>query len=289
MQLTVEGSHPGIAPKACSHETIHHFRVTPIDVGDTGLVDAGTLLEWVDKAAHTTAARWCAGHCVAASVGNIHLDRPIGVGELVDVRATLVYTGRSSMHILITIRCSEPAQARLPQSSQCAIVFVAFDANGEPMEVPRWTPLTMLELQRHRQARVRVRTRKRIEDAMDAETYTAEGTASSAALRLARHRQDRGGGVLRWIDEVAYVCGSDWAGAQAITSYVAGICFCTPVRHRRRHRGHRAIIHTGRRSMHMSVRVTRADATLVARDSGRRRARLARLGQTCPAVAARLR
>jgi acyl-CoA hydrolase len=262
MQLTVEGSEPDIAPKACSHETIHHFRVTPIDFGDTGFVDAGTLLEWVDKAAHATAARWCAGHCVAASVGNIHLDRPIDVGELVDVRATLVYTGRSSMHILITIRSSDLAQAEAPQSAQCAIVFVAFDANGELMEVPRWTPLTMLELQRHRQARARVRMRMRIEDAMEAETYTAEGTAPSATLRFRAASTDadgvgkvRGGRVMRWIDEVGYACGVDWTGADVVTSYVAGIRLCKPVFVGDVVDVTARIIHTGPRSVHMSVRV----------------------------------
>ena len=39
-----------------------------------------------------------------------------------------------------------------------------------------WTPVTMLELQRHRQARLRIRMRKRIEGALAAESYIAEGT-----------------------------------------------------------------------------------------------------------------
>jgi 4-hydroxybenzoyl-CoA thioesterase len=265
MQLTIEGSHEAVAPNVCSHETIHQFRVRPIDVGDTGFVDAGTLLEWIDTAAHATAAQWCAGHCVAASVGNVHLDRPIGVGELVDVRATLVYTGRSSMHILITVRSSDPAQAKSPQSAQCAIIFVAFDVNGEPMEVPRWTPLTMLELQRHRQARARVRMRKRIDEAMEAETYTAEGTAPCATLRFRAASTDgdgaskvRGGRVMRWIDEVAYACGADWTGADVVTSYVTGIWLCQPIFVGDVVDVTARIIHTGPRSVHMSVRVVTA-------------------------------
>jgi acyl-CoA hydrolase len=265
MELTREGSHQAIAPDACGHETVHHFRVRPVDVGDTGFVDAGTLLEWIDKAAHATAAQWCAGHCVAASVGNIHLDRPIGGGELVDVRATIVYTGRSSMHLLITVRSSDPFGANAPQSAQCAIVFVAFDADGEPMEVPRWTPQTMLELQRHRQARARVRMRKRIEEAMESETYTAEGTAPSATLRFRAASTDadsagkvRGGRVMRWIDEVGYACGADWTGADVVTSYIAGIRFCQPVFVGDVVDVTARIIHTGPRSVHFSVRVVAA-------------------------------
>ena len=131
------------------------------------------------------------GSCVTASVGNIHLDRPISVGELVEVHASLVYTGRSSMHILVTV-CSSDLTGPSPfKPRSVSIVFVAVDDSGHPVEVPRWTPVTMLELQRQRQARVRMRTRKRIDAAMAAESYTAEGTASSAALRFVATRQDR--------------------------------------------------------------------------------------------------
>src|SRR5215468_6124569 len=121
------------------HETVYRFRAKADD----------TLAEWIDKAANTTASRWCGGHCVVASIGHFHLDRPIGVGELVEVHATLVYTGRCSMHIL-----------------------VAVDKAGSPVEVPQWVPVTMLDLQRQRQARVRIGMRKRIEEAMVSEDHS---------------------------------------------------------------------------------------------------------------------
>ena len=136
------------------------------------------------EAAYATAVQWCGCHCVAASVGNIHLDRPIGVGELVELHASLVYTGRSSMHILVTVCSSDPARAKAVQTSQCPIIFVAVDDTGLPRRGSPWTPVTMLELQRQRQARVRIRMRKRIEGAMAAENYTAEGTAPRATLRF---------------------------------------------------------------------------------------------------------
>jgi acyl-CoA hydrolase len=123
-------------PNARSHETIHRFRVKPAEVGIVGFVDGGTLLEWIDETAYATATQWCGSHCVAASVGNIHLDRPIGVGELVEVHASLVYTGRSSMHILVTVYSCDPARARAVQTSQCPIIFVAVDDTGNPVEVP---------------------------------------------------------------------------------------------------------------------------------------------------------
>lgn len=117
-------------------------------------------------------------------------------------------------------------------------------------------------MQRHRQARLRTRTRRRIEDAMAAETYSAEGTAPSATLRFRAGSTDvdsdgkvRGGRVMRWIDEAAYACGADWAGADVVTSYVTGIRFARPVLVGDLVDVTARVIHTCPRSAHVSVRV----------------------------------
>ena len=257
---------PDCPPNAPSHKAIHRFLVVPADVGIVGFVDGGRLLEWIDKAAYAAATQWSGRYCVIASVGNIHLDRPIAVGELVEVHASLVYTGRSSMHILVTVYSSDPTRAKAFQTSQCPIIFVAVDDTGTPVEVPPWTPVTMLDLQRHRQARVRMRMRKRIEGALAAESYTAEGTGPRATLRFLAAPTDvnsggevHGGRVMRWIDEAAYVCGADWTGAQVITSYIAGIRFYRPIIIGDVIEVTARIIHTGPRSIHTSIHVITTD------------------------------
>ena len=157
-------------PNAPSHEIIHRFCVKPADAGIVGSVDGGKLLEWIDKAAYAVAAQWSGRDCVTAYVGSMHLDRPISVGELVELHASVVYTGRSSMHILVTVHSSDPTRAKAVQISQCPTIFAALDDTGHPVEVPPWTPVTMLDLQRQRQARVRIPMRERIEGAMAAES-----------------------------------------------------------------------------------------------------------------------
>jgi acyl-CoA hydrolase len=259
---------PSCPPNAPSHETIHRFRVTPADTGAVGCVDGGTLLEWIDKLAHNVAAQWSGRRCVTAYVGNFHLDRPISVGELVELHANLVYTGRSSMHILVTVYSSDPTGAKAVQTAQCPIIFVALDDTGHPVGVPPWTPVTMLELQRQRQARVRIPMRKRIQGAMSAETYTEAGTAPRATLRFLAAPNDvdwgsevGGGRVMRWIDEAASVCGTDWTGAHFILSYVAGIRFYRPINSGQVIEVTARIIHTGPRSIHTSVLVTTTDTS----------------------------
>ncbi|NUS45595.1 MAG: acyl-CoA thioesterase [Mycobacteriaceae bacterium] len=225
------------------------------------------LLEWIDKVAYAAAAQWSGRYCVTAYVGNIHLDRPIEVGELVELHANLVYTGRTSMHILVTVYSSDPTRRAPVQTAQCLTIFVAVGDDRQPVAVPQWSPTSILELQRHRQARARVSVRKSIEQAMAAQQYTAAGTAPSATLRFLAAPSDinwggkvHGGKTMRWIDEAAYVCGADWAGQHVITSYFGGIRFYRPIVI-----GHvvevtARLIHTGPRSMHFSVHVTSSDA-----------------------------
>ena len=152
---------PAALPKSQSHSTIHRIRVQPADVGGGGCVAVGTLLEWIGRVACATAAQWSGSRSVMVSVDNVRLDRPVGVGDVVELHANLVYTGRSSMHVLVTVYSSYSERNVVAETAQCAVVLVAVDASG-PVEVPPWTPNTMLEMQRHHQARVRIATRKRV-------------------------------------------------------------------------------------------------------------------------------
>lgn len=265
----MRSTHPAtrhLPPTARNHETVLRFRVKHADVGVTGFVDGGTLLEWIDTTGYAVAAGWSGRDCVTASACNIHLDRPISAGELVEIRADLVHTGRTSMHILITICSSDPTRAKSAQSGQCPIIFVAVDDTGRPVEVPPWTPVSMLELQRQRQARVRVLMRTRIEAAMAAENYAAVGAAPRATLRYRAAATDvncggrvHGGRVLRWMDEAAAVCGANWIGAHVISSYIVGIRCYRPITTGQLTEITARIIHTGPRSIHTGIYVFGTD------------------------------
>lgn len=245
-------------PKAHSSRTIQRFHVDPRDVGPLGFVEGGTLVEWIDTAACDTAARWSGRHCVAASVGSVHLARPIGVGDFVELDAAVVHTGRCSIHMLVVLRTGGTAI----QTAQCPMVFIAVDDSGDPVDAPAWTPLTMLELQRHWQARVRIRMRTLVEDAMDAPHRTAGTTAPCATRHVLTDPADadgrgvvRAGRVMRWMDEAAQVCAADWTRAQVITSHLAGVRFHRPVAVGESVEITARILHTGPRSVHTVIHV----------------------------------
>lgn len=255
-----------------SHMTIHRYIVGPSDLGIAGVVDGGTLLEWIHRAAHTTAARWSGRYCVAASVANFHLDRPISVGEVVDVHACLAHTGRSSLHILVTICSGGSAGTTAAQTAQCPTIFVAVDDVGSPVAVPPWTPVTMLELQRQHQARIRIRMRRRVEEAIAAQSYAVDGAAPHSMRRFHVSRADanrdgtvHGGRCMRWIDEIANMCAADWSGSAGVTSYVAAIRFCRSIVVGDQVEVSARLIHTGTRSVHFGVRVEVTDVVNGAR------------------------
>ena len=83
-----------------------------MDVGVAGTVSAGTVLEWVDKAAYAAAVGWSSSYCVTAYVGNIRFEDPISSGDLVEVTASVVYTGSTSMHIRTEVSFSDPRELR---------------------------------------------------------------------------------------------------------------------------------------------------------------------------------
>ncbi len=98
---------------AAAAEITLRFLAAPTDAGQSGSVSAGRVLEWIDKAGYAAAAGWSATYAVTAYVGNVRFTRPVEVGELVEVTARVVHTGRvlDAHHRRRGVRAS-PARAR---------------------------------------------------------------------------------------------------------------------------------------------------------------------------------
>ena len=64
-----------------------------------------------------------------------------------------------------------------------------------------------------------------------------------------------GGSVMKWIDQTAYACASNWAESYAVTVYVGGIRFYRPIKIGSIVKVEAKIILTGKSSMHIAVDV----------------------------------
>ena len=127
-------------------EVVLRFLAEPTDVNFGGKVHGGAVMKWIDQAGYACAAGWSGRYCVTVSVSGIRFVRPIFIGHLVEVKATLVRTGNSSMNIRVQVSSSDPKDLDLKQTTDCSIIFVAIDEAGAPIIVPKWNPRTPEDL-----------------------------------------------------------------------------------------------------------------------------------------------
>lgn len=123
-----------------AHEITLRFLAEPTDVNFGGKVFGGNVMKWIDHAGYTCAATWSSSYCVTASVGDIQFLQPIYVGDLVELRAEIMYTGHSSMHISVSLHARNPRDAEARFTTHCVMVFVAVDGQGKPTGVPAFSP-----------------------------------------------------------------------------------------------------------------------------------------------------
>lgn len=248
------------------HEVTLRFLAAPTDRGKAGTVDAGRVLEWVDKAAFAAATGWSGSYCVTAYVGNIHFHDPVQVGEMVEVTATVLYTGRTSMHIQTMVRSGDPKTGHLEERTRCLVIFVAVDADGHATPVPEFVPHTPDQKRDHEYAKSRIPIRSAITTALKSQRYTDAGTAERVTLRFLAEPTDvnwggkvHGGVVMEWIDTAAYLCSSRYCGRDTVAVFSGGIRFTRPVHIGDLVEVEARLIYTGNKGMHIAVEVRSGD------------------------------
>jgi acyl-CoA hydrolase len=118
------------------------FLAEPGSVIFGGKVHGGTVMKWIDEAGYACATRWAKRYCVTVSVGSIRFQRPILIGDLVEVEARLAYTGRTSMNISVEVRSGDIKTGQMNVVTECLVVFVAVDGEGKTLPVETWMPET---------------------------------------------------------------------------------------------------------------------------------------------------
>jgi len=118
------------------------FLAEPADVNFGGKVHGGAVMKWIDQAGYACAVGWSKHYCVTAYVGGIRFLQPIYIGNVVELTAKIVHTGRTSMHVGIDIHAGDPRSTSYTRTTRCIMVFVAVDDNGHPVKVPTWNTET---------------------------------------------------------------------------------------------------------------------------------------------------
>lgn len=140
------------------------FLAEPGDVNFGGKVHGGAVMKWIDQAGYACAVGWSGYYCVTVYVGGIRFYKPIFIGQIVEVTATVAKTGNSSIHIAIDVSAIEPRTGVRKQTTRCLIVFVAVDGAGDTVPVRSWEPLSEHDIQLQKYATRMAQLRKEHED-----------------------------------------------------------------------------------------------------------------------------
>ncbi len=121
-------------------ETTLRFLARPGDVNFGGNVHGGAVMSWIDQAGYACATGWSGRYCVTVLAGGIRFYRPINIGNLVEVRALVAHTGRTSIYVAVEVFSADPKKQEFRRTTRCILVFVAVDEDGNKTPVPIWEP-----------------------------------------------------------------------------------------------------------------------------------------------------
>jgi len=127
----------------------------PNMANNMGNVFGGVILSLVDRAAAVAATRHARKPCVTVSVDQVDFREPIYLGELVTARASVNYTGRTSIEVGVRIEAENLLTGQRRHTNSCYVTYVAVDEHGRPTPVPPVLPETEDEKRRYRAAEKR--------------------------------------------------------------------------------------------------------------------------------------
>jgi len=135
--------------------------MTPQDVNLAGNVHGGVIMKLIDTAAGTVAIRHARNNAVTASVDRLAFHFPVFPGDLVTLKASLNYVGRTSMEIGVRVETENPWTGVVNHTSSAYLTFVALDKAGRPIVLPPLILETDEEKRRNREAQERRNIRLR--------------------------------------------------------------------------------------------------------------------------------
>jgi uncharacterized protein (TIGR00369 family) len=125
----------GFKTVASSHITISELML-PSHTNFSGKIHGGYILSLLDQIAFASASKFSGNYCVTASVDTVNFLKPIEVGELVTMKASVNYVGKSSMIIGIRVEAENIQTGAIKHCNSSYFTMVAKDNDGKSVAVP---------------------------------------------------------------------------------------------------------------------------------------------------------
>lgn len=124
------------------YKTVDSSKITiselmlPSHTNFSGKIHGGYILSLLDQIAFACASKYSGNYCVTASVDTVNFLNPIEVGELVTMKASVNYVGRSSMIVGIRVEAENIQTGVIKHCNSSFFTMVAKDKEGKNVEVP---------------------------------------------------------------------------------------------------------------------------------------------------------
>ncbi|WP_179339587.1 acyl-CoA thioesterase [Winogradskyella ludwigii] len=108
----------------------------PSNANFGGKIHGGYILSLMDNIAFACASKHSRSYCVTASVNKVNFLNPIEVGELVTMKASVNYVGKSSMVVGIRVESENIRTGEKKHCNSSYFIMVAVDEDGNKVTVP---------------------------------------------------------------------------------------------------------------------------------------------------------
>ncbi|MDR3551495.1 MAG: hotdog domain-containing protein [Clostridia bacterium] len=119
--------------------------VLPAQANLLGNLLGGQLMHLMDIAGALTCKRHTGCEVVTVAVDGIEFKQPVKVGQIITVSSRMIWAGRTSMKVCITVGVEDTRTRTSKLTNTAAFTFVALGDDGRPTCVPPLLPRTQEE------------------------------------------------------------------------------------------------------------------------------------------------
>ncbi|SRR6056297_30180 len=101
-----------------------------------GKVHGGYILNLMDQIAFACASKHSQSYCVTASVNRVDFLNAVEVGDLLTLKASINYTGRTSMVVGVRVEAENIISGKKRHCNSSYFTMVAKDEKGKNLKVP---------------------------------------------------------------------------------------------------------------------------------------------------------
>jgi len=143
------------AKRCADSNLVTAIQMMPQDANPLGNVHGGVIMKYIDNVAGMVGTRHSGRPVVTASIDRLDFHHPVHVGNMLILKASANFVGRTSMEIGVRVEAEDLVKGEVRHTASAYLTFVALDPKGRPTELPGLLVESDDEKRRHEEARRR--------------------------------------------------------------------------------------------------------------------------------------